>query len=188
MRRIITLLIALATCPAAMAQTSQTSLRSNQDAKKAREVESLDRRLNEAFMSNDTAVLDEILAEDWYGRAPFVWMAEKVVALENFRKLRQAKAAERPQPDRGINIYDVRVRLYGDTATVTGRYTFKAARGPYQAVVTYLDVFVRRRGRWRAVSSLHDASTVPQVKDAAPLTDRNKPSLPPKASPRMPDR
>ena len=169
MRRIITLLIALAACPAAVAQTNQTGLRSNQDAKKAREVESLDRRLNEAFMSYDAAVLDELLAEEWYGPAPLASMAEKAVAVENFRKLRQVKAVEKSPPNRAINIYDVKVRLYGSTATVTGRYTFKAAKGPYEPAVQYLNVFVKRRGRWRAVSSLFDVTTTPRVKDGAPL-------------------
>jgi hypothetical protein len=179
MRRAIILLIALATCPAAVAQTSGASLRPNQDAKKVREVESLDRRLNEAFMSYDDAVLDELLAEDWSGPAPLDSMAEKTVALENFRKLRRVKAVGKSLHDRAINIYDVKVRLYGGTATVTGRYTFKAASGPFQPVVQYLNVFVKRRGRWQAVSSLLDVTTTPRVKEGAPLRPPQAPPCEP---------
>lgn len=175
----ITLLIALATCPAAVAQTSHTRLRSNQGAKVAGEVEALDRRLNEAFVRNDAAVLDEILAEDWYGPTPIVLMAEKAVALENFRKLQQAQAAERPQPDRKISINEAKVRIYGDTATVTGRYTLKDITGEYPWAIRFLDVFVKRRGRWRAVSSLQTITMTLRENDAAPLLNTNNPSPPP---------
>ena len=52
---------------------------------------------------------------------------------------------------------DLNVRIYGDTAVVTGRNTIKGAwedikrdiSGPYR----FTDVFVKRDGRWQCVAS-----------------------------------
>ena len=50
---------------------------------------------------------------------------------------------------------DMRVRIYGDTAVVTGRNEIKASfkdediSGPYR----FTDVFVKRDGRWQCVAT-----------------------------------
>lgn len=187
MRRFISLLIIVSSCVVAAAQQGHKDGRAEQADKAAGKLEALDRRLNEAFVRNDAAALNEILAEDWYGPAPFVVMAGKDVALENFRKLQQSEAAEKPRPDRAISIYDIRVRIYGDTATVTGRYTLKSVAGTYPWAIKYLDVFVKRRGTWQVVSSLQAMTMLPGEKEEPPLINDNEPSPPPPTRPRKPN-
>ena len=53
-----------------------------------------------------------------------------------------------------LDIDDIAVRAFGDTAVVTGRTT-AATGGPSPVSVTlrFTDVFIRRAGRWQAVAS-----------------------------------
>lgn len=50
---------------------------------------------------------------------------------------------------------EVQVRMYGETAVVTGRVVQRFARGGmrYEVDARYTDVYVRRRGRWLLVSA-----------------------------------
>ena len=56
--------------------------------------------------------------------------------------------------------FDVQVRMYGDTAVVTGRMHQRFVLGGirYANDVRYTDVYVKRKGRWQLVSA--HASTV----------------------------
>jgi ketosteroid isomerase-like protein len=47
-----------------------------------------------------------------------------------------------------------KVRIYGDTAIVTGRWILKGARGgkPLENQIRYLTVYVRRGGHWQIVA------------------------------------
>ena len=56
--------------------------------------------------------------------------------------------------------FDVQVRLYGDTAVVTGRMRQRFVLGGirYANDVRYTDVYVKRKGKWQIVSA--HASTV----------------------------
>jgi uncharacterized protein (TIGR02246 family) len=49
---------------------------------------------------------------------------------------------------------DQRVRVYGDTAVVTGRWVVRGARGgkPVDNQMRYLTVYVRRGGQWQIVA------------------------------------
>jgi len=62
-----------------------------------------------------------------------------------------------------VEIDDVRVRVFGDAAVVTGRThgAGEVAGTPYDVVIRFTDVFVRRNGRWEAVAS-HASLTTAQ--------------------------
>jgi len=49
---------------------------------------------------------------------------------------------------------DQKVRVYGDTAIVTGRWVVKGARGgkPLDNQIRYIAVYVRRGGQWQIVA------------------------------------
>ena len=53
-----------------------------------------------------------------------------------------------------INASDIRVRLYGETAVVSGRATMKIRRAGEEQTfkLCYLDVYVRQEGRWQMVA------------------------------------
>jgi ketosteroid isomerase-like protein len=101
----------------------------------------------DAFERKDMATLDRLMADEYILTDP----------LGNVRSKSESLAAiqtnqlnfESTESD------DVKVRINGDTAVVTGRSTFRgrykgwSMAGRYQ----YTDVLVKRRGAWTAVSS-----------------------------------
>jgi ketosteroid isomerase-like protein len=50
--------------------------------------------------------------------------------------------------------YDMKVRVHGDTAVVTGKTHTKAVSGgkPFDALFQFTDTFVKDRGRWRLLA------------------------------------
>ena len=100
----------------------------------------------EAFERKDLATLDGLMDEyiltDPLGNVRS--KAESLAAIE-----RSEVHFESTQSD------DVKIRINGDTAVVTGRSTFRgrykgwSMSGRYQ----YTDVLVKRRGAWQAVGS-----------------------------------
>ena len=56
---------------------------------------------------------------------------------------------------RGLTIDDVRVRVYGDAAIVTGRtHGLGCLQGEsYDVVIRFTDTFVRRDRQWQAIAS-----------------------------------
>ena len=96
-----------------------------------------------AAAAHDHAALDAILADDfidisWQGK-----LRGKADALSAL-----AAPAQTRQYLSGL-----KVRLYGDTAVVTGLNTVTAADRSFTAYIRFTDVFVRQAGAWRAVSA-----------------------------------
>lgn len=101
----------------------------------------------EAFEQKDLAALNRLMADEYILTDPLGHVrskAESLAALQsnevNFESTKSA---------------DVKVRINGDTALVTGRSKFRgrykgwSMSGQYQ----YTDVLVKRRGVWQAVGS-----------------------------------
>ena len=111
------------------------------------EIRQLEREWGDAFERGDMAALDRFMADDYILTDP----------LGNVRSKAESLAALKSNEVRfeSTRSDDVRVRINGDTAVVTGRSTFKgrykgwSMAGQYQ----YTDVLVKRRGSWMAVSS-----------------------------------
>ena len=110
---------------------------------------------SQADLKKDAAALDRILAEDWIGIDFEGRVTNKAGALRGI--VSDAAALE------STVLRDMKVRIYGDTAIVTGtdtekgQYHGKDSSGKY----VWTDVFVRRDGRWQAVSSQSTKSMVP---------------------------
>jgi ketosteroid isomerase-like protein len=110
---------------------------------------------SQADLKKDAAALNQILAEDWIGIDFEGRVITKALALKGI--VSDAAALE------STVLRDMKVRIYGDTAIVTGtdtekgEYHGKDSSGKY----VWTDVFVRRDGRWQAVSSQSTKSTVP---------------------------
>jgi ketosteroid isomerase-like protein len=101
----------------------------------------------DAFERRDMETLDRLMADDYILTDPLGSVrtkAESLAAIE-----RNEVHFESTKSD------NVKVRINGDTAVVTGRSTFRgrykgwSMAGQYQ----YTDVLVKRRGSWQAVSS-----------------------------------
>jgi ketosteroid isomerase-like protein len=102
---------------------------------------------SQADLDRDPAALNRILAEDWIGIDFEGRVQNKQQALQGIRSGSGSLES--------TVLRNMKVRVYGNTAVVTGtdtekgEYHGKDSSGRY----VWTDVFVRRNGRWRAVSS-----------------------------------
>jgi ketosteroid isomerase-like protein len=97
----------------------------------------------DAAARRDRGALDRILAQDFVD-----------ISYTGAVRLKSDVLAARAAPDGTKQALDtLKVRVYGQTAVVTGRNTVSAADGSRVAVLRFTDVFVRQDGAWRAVSA-----------------------------------
>jgi ketosteroid isomerase-like protein len=107
------------------------------------EVEKLERELFEAYQRRDLSGLDRILDDDYVFIAPNGQVRTKE-AVRNFSW---------PQYER-LDVDEIRVRVYGEAAVLTAQVTI-LGQSPLDGVTgVYRNtrVYVRQRGKWRAVS------------------------------------
>lgn len=107
----------------------------------------MEQEWSEADLHQDAAALKRILADDWIG------IDFEGTALNKEQALRGIASGSGSLQTTVLR--DMKVRVYGNTAVVTGTdtetgdYHGKDSSGKY----LWTDVFVRRNGRWQAVSS-----------------------------------
>jgi ketosteroid isomerase-like protein len=127
-----------------------------QDIGAEREIRELEAQLSRAVVEGNRAFYERVLADDFTHtshsgqfKTRDQWMAEN--KFEN----RPGK----PQPGKtyyeAFDVDDLAVRIYGETAVVTGRSTPKGrtAKGePIRGRYRFLRVWVKRGGRWQVVA------------------------------------
>ena len=111
---------------------------------------------SQADVKKDAAALDRILADDWIGIDFEGTILNKAQALTGIRS--DSGSLE------STVLRDMKVRVYGNTAVVTGTDTEKGVYHGKDSSGKYLwtDVFVHRNGRWQAVSSQSTKLTAPE--------------------------
>ena len=117
------------------------------DADSEKQVASLSKQHQAALVAGDTEALDAILSDDFVVINPFG---------EVISKARQAKELKDGTMDfLSIDSLEVKVRVYGDAAIVTGRYQVKLKiRGRENATpVRTTESFAKQGGKWRCVSA-----------------------------------
>ena len=116
------------------------------DQETIREIIEMERQAREASLRRDPDFPQRALAEDYVAITPLGQVTTKQDTV-SARKSGQLKYDT-------INVTDMVVRIYGDTAVVTARADVKGHQlgedfsGPYR----YTRVWVRRTGHWQAVS------------------------------------
>jgi ketosteroid isomerase-like protein len=116
------------------------------DQETIREIIDMERQTKEASLRRDADFPQRTLADDYVAITPLGQVTTKREAL-SARKSGQLRYDT-------IDVSDMVVRLYGDTAVVTARADVKGHQlgedfsGPYR----YTRVWVRRAGRWQTVS------------------------------------
>jgi ketosteroid isomerase-like protein len=111
-----------------------------------RELRELEGELVGAVLRRDSSVLRRILSDDLTFVTPFGDVFDKA-AIANV-------GDNKDLVNDSIEIDDVRVRVYGEAAVVTGRATLKARvkdldlSGQYR----YVRVYARQEGRWQVVA------------------------------------
>jgi ketosteroid isomerase-like protein len=91
----------------------------------------------------DVRRFHEILADDFLCSNPDGSLVDKRQFLEQ---------TARPPAIRDIRAHDVKVRILGDFAIIHARTSYKTPAGE-QLSGRYTDVWMRRNGRWLAVSA-----------------------------------
>jgi len=124
----------------AVGQTSQA------DASVTEMFRQIENRWAEADKNKDAVALGKLLADDWTYLGP-VGLETKAQHLAGL-KTGQDKLES-------ITLMDMKVRLFGNTAVVTGREHEKSSNSGKDTSGDYLwtDVFVKRQGHWLAVNS-----------------------------------
>ena len=94
---------------------------------------------------HDRAALDKIIADDFVGTAPGGRTVYK-------RDIIPAEGTTEGH-SLGINAQDIKVRVFGDTAIVTGRGVPKTPERAEQGELKFTVVFVRRASGWQMVAA-----------------------------------
>ena len=96
------------------------------------------------------AKLAEILADEWMGIGPDGKTSDKAKALADLKA--PGNSIE------SVEMGPLQVRIFGNTAVVTGSDTEKSMDNGKDSSGRYIwtDVFVKQQGKWRAVAS-HDS-------------------------------
>lgn len=121
-----------------------------------KEIETLEMQWRQAQLSNDVTVMDRLLADDYIGISASGTIETKAEALA----LRRAGALHIT----GLDLNDLKVRIYGDTAVVTSRADLQGTNGErdISGHYRYTRVYNRRFGQWKIVSfeasHIHDAN------------------------------
>lgn len=147
--RVLLLCLGLAALPAFAAQHVAVRPRTpidSADQSTIREIVDMERQAREASLHRDPDFSQKTLAEDYVAITPLgqVTTKQDTVSARKSGQLRYE----------AIDVTDMVVRLYGDTAIVTARADVKGHQlgedfsGPYR----YTRVWVRRAGHWQAVS------------------------------------
>jgi len=137
MRRRLTLLAVVLTA---------ASLGWGQTEKVEQTVMQMERDWGQALVKADVATLDRILADDWFGQGPSGG-SNKAGALAGLK-------SGTPKYD-SVTTGEMKVRLFGDVAVVTGTQDEKSSDKGKDTSGHYVwtDVFVKRQGKWQAVVS-----------------------------------
>jgi ketosteroid isomerase-like protein len=142
---VVVVLPALAAQHTALRPRAQSAFQSG-DQQTIREIVDLERQAKDASLHRDAEYSRRTLAEDYVAITPLGQVTTKQDSV-SARKSGQLRYDT-------INVTDMVVRVYGDTAVVTARADVKGHQlgedfsGPYR----YTRVWVRREGHWQTVS------------------------------------
>jgi hypothetical protein len=150
-RQLAILTLVIAASPVVFAQTSERNhSKPNPNRKAEQEVLMLDRANYDALIRMDTAYLDRMTAEDFAETRSFGSLLSKAQVMQ-FLKSGRVKVLS-------YETEDVQVRIYGNTALVTGQYSRKervkdreGKEMEYEQRGRYIDVWVKRKGHWQIV-------------------------------------
>ena len=138
------LLAALLVTTATICGAAQ-GLDASRDAKLLAE---LQQTLAKAWVAGDRTTIERIIAPDWSSTGPDARTNDRARVLADVFETRRHKIHE-------VEIDDVKVRVFGDAAVVTGRtHGMGEVQGNhYDVFIRFTDMFVRREGQWQAVAS-----------------------------------
>jgi uncharacterized protein (TIGR02246 family) len=124
--------------------------KSERTGKREQQILALNSAWAEAITKGDAAALERLFADDMIVTSGSGEIRNKAGEIKD--------AASAPDPDfiwvHPFTIEEVRVRIYGDAAVVTGRakWTFRYKGPDVNQERRYTHVYVKRHGQWRIVA------------------------------------
>ena len=111
--------------------------------------------LARAWQKGDRSTLEQLIAPDWTSTGPDGSTSDRAQVLAQVFETRVHKIHD-------LTIEEVKVRVFEDAAVVTGKThgVGEFQDVPYDVVIRFTDVFVRRSGKWQAIAS--HASLLPE--------------------------
>ena len=108
----------------------------------------LQQTLAKAWLAGDRATVERIIAPEWTSTGPDGSTTDRAKVLAQVFETGAHRI-------RGLNVDDVKARVFGDAAVVEGRThgVGEFEGSGYDVVIRFTDMFVRREGRWQAVAS-----------------------------------
>jgi ketosteroid isomerase-like protein len=149
MKRILAL-VTVMLAMSSLAFGQEKSKKNGRDARVEQELRELVRKWDEATVTGDAATLDRLLADEF----AFVGGPRKAEYLASVK-------AKTPDSYVASAVSDeVQVQVYGDTAILTGLDTVKGkSKGQdYVNKWLYMDVWIKRAGRWQCVKTYSSPS------------------------------
>lgn len=130
----------------------QTATRKAARMSKSEEaVRDAERSYAEAVLRQDVPTLERLLADD------FIATSSRGEVRNKSQEIDDIKPSSKPDPDYAMEDFkldDVNVRIFGETAIVTGRSTLKVSYKGQSgtSLFRYTRVYAKRKGRWQVVA------------------------------------
>lgn len=118
------------------------------------EILKIHRGLDEAFMKKDIAAIERVLADDFVTSSPTGKMMNRAESLEDLRK----ELANTTYKTISAASEDLKVRVSGNTAFVTGNWIWTGASlsemnaEPHRDTGRYTGIYEKRNGKWMLVA------------------------------------
>lgn len=147
MKHLLIFVLAAAIVPSILGQTLDRQ--TNQNSGVEQGLMKLEREKDEAKKTGDRVTLDRIYADDFIAWNAKGGVSGKRELLEHF--------TARGSVYESFKSEDISVRVYGDTAVVTGRISFKynkeKMKGKDSDQYRYINVYVKRQDAWQIVAA-----------------------------------
>ena len=111
-----------------------------------KEIEGLELEWRDALINNNLVAIERLLADDYLGISPNGTLETKADVLATHRS-GDLKVTQ-------MNLSDLKIRVYGDTAVVTSKADLTGTNGDrdISGRYRYTRVYSNREGHWRIVS------------------------------------
>ena len=120
--------------------------KANPDSSAREQIRSLEEERNRAILSGDAAVLDRMTSDDY----TFITLRGEIRTKAEIVKGFQSGSFKYDSR----TISDLNIRVYGDTAIVTGRSMQKGVENgkDYSGDYRFTRVYIKQNGRWMTVA------------------------------------
>jgi len=110
------------------------------------QIKQLERDRQDAFVHNDIAALEQSTADDYTTINSSGKIADKAQMMSNLRAGRTKVLS--------VKLDDMKVRVYGNTAVLTGRYQDANVKDGVrkESHALFMRIFVKNNGQWQAVA------------------------------------